>query len=182
MICKELFLENNGAASQRTEKLICGQTEITDISLMNFQDLGSYRQACCTVELIYIPLSKSVSSPILYFVWQRWETILLNPEKSNSMIFENNLFQRIESNWWKNCGIRVEDFPGFITVRILSQIQQMMGELQCETENFTGARNLLLQIRRILGSNCRENAAQLRRIRSSYIPWYQCLGERRIKK
>ena len=29
-------------------------------------------------------------------------------------------------------------FPGFTTVRIVNQIQQMMVELQCESENFTG--------------------------------------------
>ena len=29
-------------------------------------------------------------------------------------------------------------FLGFTTVGILNQIQQMMGELQCEPENFTG--------------------------------------------
>ena len=29
-------------------------------------------------------------------------------------------------------------FPGFTTVAILNEIQQMMGELQCEPENFTG--------------------------------------------
>ena len=29
-------------------------------------------------------------------------------------------------------------FPGFTTVGILNQIQQMVGELQCEPENFTG--------------------------------------------
>ena len=28
-------------------------------------------------------------------------------------------------------------FPGITTVGILSQIQKMMGELQCEPENFT---------------------------------------------
>ena len=29
-------------------------------------------------------------------------------------------------------------FPGFTTVGILNKIQQMLGELQCEPENFTG--------------------------------------------
>ena len=29
-------------------------------------------------------------------------------------------------------------FPGFNIVGILNKIQQMMGELQCEPENFTG--------------------------------------------
>ena len=38
----------------------------------------STRQAYCTVELINIPLPESMSSPILFSVWERWETILLN--------------------------------------------------------------------------------------------------------
>ena len=29
-------------------------------------------------------------------------------------------------------------FPGFTAVAILNQIQQMMGEFQCEPDNFTG--------------------------------------------
>ena len=48
------------------------------------------------------------------------------------MVFGQQLFQRIESEFeWKI-------FPGFTTVGILNEIQQMMGELQCEPENFTG--------------------------------------------
>ena len=31
-----------------------------------------------------------------------------------------------------------EIFQGFTTVAIFNQIQQMMGELQCKPENFTG--------------------------------------------
>ena len=42
-------------------------------------------------------------------------------------------------------------------------------------------RNLRLQTRWILESNCRENAAEFRRNRSSYIPWHQCIGERRLE-
>ena len=43
-------------------------------------------------------------------------------------------------------------------------------------------RNLRLQTRWTLESNCRENAAELRRIRSSDIPLYQCFGERRFQE
>ena len=42
--------------------------------------------------------------------------------------------------------------------------------------------NLRWHTQWVLESNCRENAADLRRIRSSDIPLYQCLGEMRIKK
>ena len=44
------------------------------------------------------------------------------------------------------------------------------------------ARNLRLQTRWILESNCGENSAEFRRIRPSDIPLYQCLGEGTIKK
>ena len=32
-------------------------------------------------------------------------------EEASSMVFRQRLLQRIESNWWTTCGIRVEDFP-----------------------------------------------------------------------
>ena len=95
---------------------------------------GGCRQASCTVELINIP-----SSPTLYSVWERWETILLNPGRSkihwysdNNYIKDLNLVdgQLVEFEW--------KIFPGLPTTGIFIQIQQMMRELQCESGNFTG--------------------------------------------
>ena len=39
-------------------------------------------------------------------------------------------------------------FPGFTTVAILNEIQQMMGKLQCEPENFTGRINFMSNVQR----------------------------------
>ena len=81
---KDYLWKTTGQLFRETEKLISGQTETTGISLINFQDLSRYRQAYNTVELINIPLPRSLSSPTLCSVWEKWETILLNPGRSKS--------------------------------------------------------------------------------------------------
>ena len=158
-------------------------------------------------------------------------------EEANSQWYsDNNCFSELNRIDGQLMDIEWKIFPGFTTVGILNQKQQMMRELLREPEHFTGriiiksmfhdivmgcqrkwwnmwkqfrdnwavcskiparslvflgawiwkevVRNLRSQTRWILGQNCRENAAELRRIRSSNIPWYQCFGERerRIKK
>ena len=58
-------------------------------------------------------------------------------EEANSMVFRKRSFSELN---------RIDGLPmefqwkillGFTTVGILNQIQQMMGKLQCEPENFT---------------------------------------------
>ena len=41
-------------------------------------------------------------------------------------------------------------FPGFTTVAILTGIQQMMGKLQCDPENFTGRINFMSMLNDIV--------------------------------
>ena len=50
------------------------------------------------------------------------------------MVFGQQLFQRLESNDGQPMEYEWKIFPGFTAVGILNQIQQMMGELQCEPE------------------------------------------------
>ena len=76
---KNYLWKSTGQLFRETEKLISGQTEITGISLINFQDLRWYRHVYCTVELINMPLPKSMFSPTLRSAWGKWVTILLNP-------------------------------------------------------------------------------------------------------
>ena len=64
-------------------------------------------------------------------------------------------------------------FPN--SMGILNHIQLMMGELQCEPENFTGWIIFMSIFNDIV-------AADFRRKRSSGIPLYQCFGERRFEK
>ena len=136
---KNYLWKTTGQLFRETEKLVSGQTETAGLSVVDFQDLRWCRQAYCTVELINIPLPKSTSSPILYSVWERWEMIFLNPGRAKfngirtttiSKILNRIDGQPMEFEW--------KIFPGLTTMKILNQIQQMMGELQCEPENFTG--------------------------------------------
>ena len=86
-----------------------------------------------------MPLPRSMSSLTLCSAWKKWETILLNPGRSkfngtqkNDYFSELNRIdgQLVEFVW--------KIFTGFDTVGILNKIQQMLGELQCEPETFTG--------------------------------------------
>ena len=120
-ICKELSQEKNGTAFQ-------GNRKATAISLKVGID-----KHICTVELFNIPLPKSMCSPTLCSAWGKWETVMLDPERSKFNGIRTTIFLRIESNWWTTWKI----FPGFTTVGIVIEIQQKMGKLQSEPENFT---------------------------------------------
>ena len=54
------------------------------------------------------------------------------------MVLGNTLSQRFGSNRRRTNGIRVENFTRFTTCGILAQIQKMMTESKCETEQFKG--------------------------------------------
>ena len=51
---------------------------------------------------------------------------------------DNNYFSELNRIDGQPMEFEWKIFPGFTTVGILNRIQQMMGELQCEPENFTG--------------------------------------------
>ena len=51
---------------------------------------------------------------------------------------DNNYFSELSRIDGQPVEFEWKIFPEFTTVGILNQIQQMMGELQCEPENFTG--------------------------------------------
>ena len=57
--CKDSFWRSAGQLFRETERLISGQTENTGIKPdMTLKISGGYRQACCTVELIKMPLPR----------------------------------------------------------------------------------------------------------------------------
>ena len=51
---------------------------------------------------------------------------------------DNNYFRELNRIDGQPLEFEWKIFPGFTTVGSLNKIQQMMGELQCEPENFTG--------------------------------------------
>ena len=98
-MCKELSLENNGTSFREHRKA----DQLSDRN--HWHQLDQFPRfkvgidkLYCTVELISVPLPKSMSSPTLCSVWEKWETMLLNPGERNSMVFGQQHFQRIESN------------------------------------------------------------------------------------
>ena len=69
-----------GQLFRKTEQLVRGQTETSGKSMINFQrfDVGIDKLlAQSSLSVLLTP--KPMSSPTLYSVWERWETILLNP-------------------------------------------------------------------------------------------------------
>ena len=95
LFCKELSLENNGTAFQGDRKAGQCQTENAGRSWLISKIWGGCRQAYCTVELVNTPLPKSASSSILYSVWERWETILLNPGRAKFTGIRTTIISRI---------------------------------------------------------------------------------------
>ena len=80
-----------------------------------------------------------MSSPTLCSVWEKWEAILLSPGKIKIQWYsDNNYFSELNRIDGQLVEFERKIFLGFTTVGILNQIQQMMGELLCEPQNFTG--------------------------------------------
>ena len=80
-----------------------------------------------------MPLQGSVSSLTLCSAWEKWETILLNLGRAK---FNGIWTTSVSANWIELMEWKI--FPGFISVGNFNQIQQMMGENQCDPENFKG--------------------------------------------
>ena len=103
-ICKELSLENNGTAFLRNRKA----DQWSDRNHWQKPDqfprfeVGIDKlSAQSSLSIFHCP--KSMSSPILYSVWERWETIVLNPgAKFNvirTIIISANWIELMDNLW-----------------------------------------------------------------------------------
>ena len=220
---KNYLWKTTGQLVRETEKLISGQTETTGKSWSIFKIWGGYRQAYCAVELVNNSLPKSMHSPILYSVWERWETILLNPGRSKfngirTTIASANWIELMD-NLWNSSGrfsqdsLQWESWIRFNRRWEKYSVDQRISQARsCSCQSLTTlygmprkwwimrkwfknnsrvcwkipswwlvfprawiweevVRNIRLQSRWILASNCSENAAELRRIRH---PIFRC--------
>ena len=80
-----------------------------------------------------------MSYPTLCSVWEKWAIILLNPGRKQIQWYsDNNYFSELNRIDGQPVEFEWKISPGFTTVGILKQMQQMMEELHCEPENFTG--------------------------------------------
>ena len=127
---KNYLWKTTGQFFRETEKLISGQTETTGISLINFQDLRWVSKLIAQSSLSIFHCQSLCLLRLCALFGENGRQFCWILEEANSLVCGQQLFQRVESNWWTANGTRVEDFQGFTTVAIINEIQQMMGELQ----------------------------------------------------
>ena len=128
---KNRLLKTAGQLFRETEKLVSdqtGQTEITGISVTNFQCLWLMSRSLLHSRAYQYSIAKvHVFSDSVFCLGKIGDDLVdkffkdLNRIDGQPMEFE-----------WKI-------FPGLTTMGILNEIQLMMGKLQCEPENFTGS-------------------------------------------
>ena len=110
-MCKELSLENNRTVFQEDRKA----DQWSDRN--HWHERDQFPRFKVVIDKLIAQSSFHCQSSRLLrlcaLLGKKWATILLNPGRANSMALGHQLFQRLESNWWTACGIRVEDFSRF---------------------------------------------------------------------
>ena len=137
--CTGPSLENSGTALQGNRKAVSGQTETAGRSVIDFQDSRwmstsllhnrAYQYSTAKVYVFsdsVLCLGKMGNDPV-----ESWKSKI-------QWYSDNNYSKDLNRINGKPMEFEWKIFPGLTTVGILNQIQQMMGELQCEPENFTG--------------------------------------------
>ena len=115
-ICIELSLENNRTAFQGNRRADQWSDRNHWHEPHQFPRFKvGIEQAYCTVELINLPLPRSMSSTTLCSVWEKWETILLNPGRSKfngiqTTIASANQIELMDSQW-NSSGRFFQDSP-----------------------------------------------------------------------
>ena len=136
---KNYLWKTTGQLFRETEKLISGQTEITDINLINFQDFRwvstrllhsrAYQYSTAKVYVFsdsVLCLGKMRDNP-----FESWK-------KQIQRYSDNDYFSELSRIDGQLLEFEWKIFPGFTSMAILNEIQQMMGKLLCEPANFTG--------------------------------------------
>ena len=123
-----------GQLFRETEKLVRGQTETSGVSKIDLQDFRDVDKLIAQSSLSIIHCQSLRLLRLCALSGKDGRRSCQNLEESNSMVFRQQILQWYESNCWTNCGIRVEDIPGYTTICILEEIQKFM----CEPEHFNG--------------------------------------------
>ena len=121
---KNFLWITTGQLFEETEKLVSGHTETAGTSVIDFQD-----PRWMLTSLLHSRAYQSSTAKVYVF---SDSVLCLGKMGDDNNYSELNRIdgQPMELEW--------KIFPGPTAVGILNQIQQMMGELQCEPENFTG--------------------------------------------
>ena len=134
---KNCLWKTTGQLFRETDKLISGQTETTGISLINFQDLRwvstslLHSRACqCSIAKVY------VFSDSVLCLGNMGDNPVESWKKQIQWYSDNYYYSELNRIDGPLMEFEWKIFPGFTTVGILNEIQQMMGELQCEPADF----------------------------------------------
>ena len=122
---------------QTTERLITDQMEITGLSTIDWkQPMWRETTLLCDGAVQIANSQTYVFFPTQYTVWETSVTNQSNPGKTGSNGFwkhatSKNWLELTESRWNSR-----DIFPGFTTLAILAEIQNMMAELKCDPDQF----------------------------------------------
>ena len=124
---------------RETEKLISGQTETIGISLINFQDSRWMSTSLLHSRACQYATAKAyVFSDFVLCLGKVGTDPVESWKKQIQWCSETIYFSELTRIEGKPMEFEWKIFPGLTTVGILNMVQFLMGQLQCEPENFTG--------------------------------------------
>ena len=92
-------------------------------------------------------LQKRMSSPIQYCVWEESVLNQLKHGRRRLIGFLNSRpYKELDRIDWEPMQFEWQNFPGFTTRQIFAEIHNMMTELKCELEQFTGTNHLHVNV------------------------------------
>ena len=124
---------------RETEKLVSGQTETACTSVIDFQDLRWVSTSLLYSRAHQYSTAKAyVFSDSVLCLGKMGDGPVESWKSKIQRYSDNKYFKDLNRIDGEPMEIERKICPGFTTVGILNQIQQMMGEIQCEPENSTG--------------------------------------------
>ena len=128
-----------GQLFREKEKLVSGQTKTAGISVIDFQDLRWMSTSLLQSRAYQYSTAKGyVFSDSVLCLGKMGHDPVESWKSKIQWYSDNTYFKDLNRSDGQPMEFRVDDFLGLATMGILNQIQQMIGELQCEPENFTG--------------------------------------------
>ena len=128
-----------GLLFRETEELVSGQAETAGISVIDFQDIRWTSTSLLHSRAYQHSTAKAyVFSDSVLSLGKMGDDHVESWKSKIQLYSDTNYFKVLHRIDGQPMEFEWKIFPGFTTVAILNEIQQMMGELQCEPENFMG--------------------------------------------
>ena len=136
---KNHLWKTTGQLFREKEKLVSGQTETVGISVIEFQDLRCVSTSLLHSRAYQSSIAKArVFSDSVLCLGKTGDNLVESWKKQIQWYSDTNCFSELNRIDGQLVEFEWKIFLGFTTVGILNQMQQMIGEVQCEPENFAG--------------------------------------------